>query len=131
MVQLYRKSSSSLDDLIPCPDSLTEVLAGDHDVVIYQEVDTGLPRKDNRPFALHVPDHDRGFGDWDKREYYEIDSLGRRIFLNGSSPFRHLDKTSSERKFFIREDVTIQDFITAFREAGYEILNRTRRYEEL
>ena len=129
MVQLYQKQPLS-EELVPCPDSLIEVLTGADTAIVYKQVDNGLPRKDNQPFAIHVPDHARGFGDCDKRKYYEIDVEGRRIFDYNASIFRHLDKTGQGKKYFIEEKVGLEDFVEDFKRGGYTIMNRIRNWGE-
>ena len=128
MVQLYTKET--LDErLVPTSQLLVEVLTGSKTTMIYK---VSLHSNGNHrfPFAIHVPNHNRGFGNTKQNCYYEIDPERQRIFV-GDHPFRHLDKTGLGSTFYVADTVTVQDVLTVFHQAGYEILDRKRTWQEL
>jgi len=126
MIQLYREGSDwrSLTDLIPVDASVVDLLAGDQICAILrvsQVPDTpGLVLR--TPLGISLP-HDaiRGFGDSETQRFYEIDPESRLVIYPGDSYFRHLDKTSTH--YFVRKEVGVNDFLKAFEEAGYRLMD--------
>lgn len=118
MIQLYQRKRE--EDLTPVPESLVDILTREEIAVVYKPTDTPAGMHDE-PLAINIiREGDRGFGDWDAGQFYEIDAEKKRV-SKGNFPFRHLDKCATSDHYFVDEKVTINDFLAEFERAGYEI----------
>lgn len=109
-------------------DELVSVLTRDERSVINKLVNTPAGLR-TEPIAINIiSEGDRGFGE--NCRFYEIDAERRKIF-HGDYPFRHLDKcTAGKYQFLVAAETTVDDLIAAFREAGFEVLDRKRPCNE-